>query len=101
MDESVQGGPIVTALAQNRPNPFSPSTDISFSIGRTSKVVLAVYDVRGRQVRALVDGILDAGEYNAPWDGRDDRGAPVSSGVYFCRLAVPGHTDMIRMVLLR
>jgi len=80
--------PLAFSLSQNYPNPFNPSTTIAFSVpdhgsGTTS---LRVYDVRGRLVRSLVDENLIPGSYRVHWDGRTERGEPVSSGVYLYRL---------------
>jgi subtilisin family serine protease len=69
-------------LYQNYPNPFNPTTVVSYQLPVTSKVSLVVYDILGRKVASLVDGIKSAGSYRVTWDASD-----VSSGVYFCRLA--------------
>jgi len=89
-------------LAQNVPNPFNPSTTIRFSLRQRSKVTLSVYDVRGRRVRTLVRGVRTAGvEHVVAWDGRDDAGAAVSSGVYFYRLVAGSFTQTRKMLLLK
>ena len=84
----VSGPPRVTALAQNLPNPFNPSTTIYFGLKGPSDVSLRIYDVAGRRVRILVDGVQAAGVHSVRWDGRDAGGRPVASGVYFTRLAI-------------
>lgn len=84
------------------PNPFRSWGTIHFGIGRPTAVSLAVYDVRGRCVRVLLDErVLPAGEHHVSWDARDDRGHDVSSGVYFYRFGgkVPHRTG--RLVLCR
>ncbi len=95
----------VLKLYQNSPNPFNPVTTISFNIpaaGGEKPVVLSVYDVAGRRVRTLVDEAMSGGRYGAAWDGRDDAGAQVSSGVYFYRIEVDGMTSAAKkMVLLK
>jgi len=91
----------VSALAQNYPNPFNPRTCISFSIARPGEVVLRIYDVAGRQVRVLVEERKEAGEHAVFWDGCDDRGTSLPSGVYFCRLVAPGLRETRKMVILR
>ncbi len=82
----VGGAPQVTLLMPARPNPSRRSATLVFSVARGGRVELAIYSVNGRQVRALVDGPREPGEYRTTWDGRDDGGNPMPSGVYFARL---------------
>lgn len=89
------------ALEGNYPNPFNPNTVIRYSLRNATEVRLAVYDVRGALVRTLVSGFQDAGKYRIDWDGTNDRGGRVSSGVYFYRIKTPEFTDTRKMVLLR
>jgi hypothetical protein len=89
------------ALLQNRPNPFNPSTAIPFVLPEAGRVRLRVFDLEGRLVRTLVDGVRPAGRQEVRWDGRDDRGRPVSSGVYLVRLEAAGEKLSRKMVLLR
>ena len=88
-------------LAQNVPNPFNPRTKIEYVLPGPGKVTLRIFDVRGRLVRRLVDGAETAGPHEATWDGRDDRGASVASGVYLCRLVTPAGVRERRMTLIR
>lgn len=88
-------------LAQNFPNPFNPTTTIAFSLENSSDVSLAIFDVRGSHVRTLVDGRREAGVHRTRWDGMDQRGVQVSSGVYFYRLIADSFRDTKKMVLLR
>ena len=88
-------------LSQNYPNPFNPSTVIRFLLPQTSHATLAVYDVLGHRVRTLVDGVQTAGEQRVTWDGRDDRGAAVASGMYFYRLSANGLTQTRKLTLMR
>jgi len=91
-----------TALRQNVPNPFNPSTRIPFAISQAGRVTLAVYDVRGRRVATLVDRDLPAGEHHVDWQGKDDAGHDIASGVYFCRLDAPGTRHAAtKMVLMK
>lgn len=105
MDLSVVTGaddlPRVTALHPNVPNPFNPSTRIDFDLARDGRVDLSVFDLRGREVRALVDGALPRGRHLAVWDGRDVAGRRVSSGVYFYRLRTDAGDMMGKMVLVK
>jgi M6 family metalloprotease-like protein len=88
-------------LWQNVPNPFNPSTRISFTLPERAHVVLSVHDVKGRAVVKLVDERLPAGMNEAFWDGRDSRGARVASGIYFCRLKSGDRTLTKKMLLLK
>lgn len=93
--------PAVASLGQNYPNPFNPETSIPFSLARDGRVTLAIFDVNGRLVATLLDERRAAGELIARWDGRDARGLPASSGVYFARLEANGVTDTRKLVLLK
>jgi hypothetical protein len=89
-------------LDQNYPNPFNPSTTVRFSVPQKGTAQLRVFDVRGRLVRTLVDGMVLAGDHHVPWDGANDQGHPVASGVYLYRLTTAaGYGESKRMVLLR
>jgi len=93
--------PEVPQLDQNYPNPFNPTTVIQFGLPAAVKARLRVYNVAGRLVRTLVDGTLDAGSHRIAWDGTDDRGVPVASGVYFYRLETDVGNIARKMILLR
>jgi len=90
-------------LEQNAPNPFNPATTIRYTVreGKNSRVRLVVYDGRGRRVRTLVDALEAGGAYEAKWDGRDNHGQPVSSGIYFYRMTQPGFIATRKMLLLK
>ena len=109
-DVGQEGNPDTIArfyLGQNRPNPFNPTTIISFSIPSSeeglSEADLTVYDLLGQRIRTLVNGRLPDGEHRVIWDGRDESGQQVSSGIYLYRLSVNGGewTATRTMVLLR
>jgi len=88
-------------LEQNVPNPFNPSTTIAWTLQRPGPVQLRVFDVRGAVVRTLVSGDAAAGEHRDTWDGRDDGGRRVASGVYFYRLETADAVRSRSMVLLK
>ena len=88
-----------TELVQNRPNPFNPTTTIEYVLAGGGDVSLRVYDVKGRLVRTLVDGHKGVGVHAEVWNGRNDRGEPVASGVYFYRLRA-GETVITKKAIL-
>jgi hypothetical protein len=83
------------------PNPFNPSTQLAFDLPQAGPVRLAVYDLRGALVRLLADGPLPAGRQVAVWDGRDDAGRGLASGVYFIRLDAGGRRAQQKALLLK
>jgi subtilisin family serine protease len=89
------------ALLDNRPNPFNPTTTIAYDLPRDSRVRLVVYDVHGKPVRELVSANEPAGRHQVAWDGRNQQGQPVASGVYFYRLAAGDFVATKKMVLLK
>jgi hypothetical protein len=93
--------PTSYALLGNYPNPFNPETTIGFALPERSLVTLAVYDVLGQQVRVLVSRALPAGQHQVVWDGRDELGRPVSSGVYMYRLQAGAFSQLKRMVMIK
>ncbi len=88
-------------LFQNYPNPFNPSTTISYSVAEAGEVGLNIFNTLGQSVRTLVNGRESAGEYSISWDGRDDAGRIVSSGLYFYRLQVGEAVQTKRMLFLK
>jgi hypothetical protein len=99
--DEVEPLPLADMLHQNHPNPFNPSTTISFSLRERGHASLAVYDVAGRLVRILAEGVMEAGPREVTWDGRDRNGRAVASGVYFYRLETGVYRETKKMVLLR
>jgi hypothetical protein len=93
--------PAAATLHGNHPNPFNPSTTIPFSLSRGGMVELSIYDATGRRVKGLVKGALPAGGHETVWDGTDDRGRSVASGVYFARLGHAGGYATLKLVLVR
>lgn len=79
-------GTLQLALLPNRPNPFRGATRIPFQVPGPGVVRVQVFDARGRRVATLVDSPLEAGVYEAPWNGRGDDGNRVAAGIYFYRL---------------
>jgi subtilisin family serine protease len=89
------------ALLGNAPNPFNPSTTIRFEIGTPGPVTLRIYSAAGRLVRTLVREPLSSGRYRTIWNGQDDRGATVGSGVYVYQISSQGRTIARKMTLLK
>ena len=93
--------PKSTKLAQNFPNPFNPSTTIKFDLKDKGMVTLKVYNVAGQLVRTLVNGVKDANTYTVTWDGKNDRGGAVASGIYFYKMDTKDFSQTKKMVMLR
>lgn len=91
----------LTDLKQNMPNPFNPRTEIRFALETAGPARLAIYDASGRLVKELMQGRQEAGEHSIIWNGQDQNGQAVGSGVYFYRLDANGKTQSKRMVLLK
>lgn len=93
--------PAAADIAGIHPNPFNPRTEIAFDLAAGGEVRLDVYDARGAHVRTLVDGSLPAGRHAAVWDGADDAGRRVASGVFMARLRSGAVDRMRKMVMLK
>jgi hypothetical protein len=83
------------------PNPFNPETTISYSINEPGEFTVSIYDLRGRRVRLLEHGMVNTGEHLVTWDGTDEHGQAVGSGVYLCRVATMGNSAVQRLVLVK
>jgi hypothetical protein len=89
------------SLSQNYPNPFNPLTKIDFSLPKTGRVVITIYNLLGQEVTTLVNQRLDYGYHTVTWRGTDGAGRPVSSGVYFSELRTRGFRQTKKMLLLK
>ena len=100
---SAPGLPRTFALEQNFPNPFNPATTITYTVpvGNKERVTLKVYSLRGQLIRTLVDIPKPAGSYTIFWDGADETGRPVPSGVYLYRMQAGDFLQLRKMVLLK
>lgn len=101
VDLQVKEVPTTFALAQNYPNPFNPETKIRFEIPRSSRVRIRIYNTLGQQVRSLVDEVIEAGRHVARWNGEDDAGRLVGSGVYICHMNADDFTARRTMIFLK
>jgi hypothetical protein len=98
---AVKTNRLTLQLHQNYPNPFKPSTKISFVLPENDRVKLSVYNVEGKLIRMLIDEVMRDGYNDVIWDGRDSSGNPVGSGIYFFRLRAGGHALTKKMLLLK
>ncbi|HOA28665.1 MAG TPA: C25 family cysteine peptidase [Candidatus Cloacimonadota bacterium] len=93
--------PLITSLTGNYPNPFNPSTSIRFSLKDAGKVRIQIYNLKGQLVKNLINSDLQSGNHQIVWDGRDDRGNGVSSGIYFYRMESGDYTRTNKMMLMK
>ena len=97
----VQSTPTEFALLQNFPNPFNPETTIKYNLAESADVHLQIYNVVGQVVRTLVAERQSAGRYQVRWNGTDDRGMAVSSGIYFYHVSAGKFQDVRKLMLLK
>jgi hypothetical protein len=112
-DNDVVETPYMSSLLGSYPNPFNPSTTIVFSVGAfpstlegvgggsNQSVHIDIYNIKGQKIRQLVDGIYTVGTHKVVWNGLDDSGTAVSSGVYFYRMKTEGYSETKKMMLLK
>ena len=93
--------PRTVELAQNYPNPFNPSTTISFYTSQSGVASIRVFDLSGRKVRTLIHESVNAGNSEVGWDGLNDAGSEVASGIYLYRLEINEQEQTRKMVLVR
>ncbi len=96
-----QEKPTAFALLQNHPNPFNPETEISYTLSKDTYVNLTVYNILGQKVKTLVDGFETAGPKSVIWEGMDEGGNQIGSGVYFYRISAGGFVQTNTMITLR
>jgi len=99
--QTVTIGGIELTLEPNYPNPFNPSTTVSFTLSSSGHVNLAIYTADGKLVQTIADGPMSEGYKTLSWDGNDGNGNPVSSGVYFCRLETGNRVLTQKMTLVK
>ncbi|MCK4427032.1 MAG: carboxypeptidase regulatory-like domain-containing protein [candidate division Zixibacteria bacterium] len=100
-EDEIAQRPAEFELHQNYPNPFNPGTRIEYTLRKRGHVTLHIYNVLGEKVKTLLDQAQPAGFYQINWDGKNDSGKPVSSGLYFYKLEVDGFSQAKRMLLLK
>jgi hypothetical protein len=95
--------PVLPAISALRvyPNPFNPDVNIAFSLGKTAPVSVSIYNLRGQKVGTLQNGVLNAGDHTLTWNGKDNTGRSVASGVYFARIETNGKAQIIKIMLMK
>ena len=93
--------PITDSLNANYPNPFNPSTTISFSLSKSSNLQIEIYNIKGQKVKSLINDYQQAGNHNIIWNGKDDNGHEVSSGIYLYKMEVGEYSAIRRMSLIK
>jgi len=92
---------LMTELTGNYPNPFNPETTIAFSVAEPNNVSIDIYNLKGQKVRSLVNDRFDTGHHSIVWNGADDNGRKVSSGIYFYRMKSGTYTSSKKMILMK
>ncbi len=100
-DKQKKEKPASFELYGNYPNPFNPSTTIRYRLNNASQISLKIYNILGQEIRTLVSGVRPAGMNEVLWDGKNDKGANVSSGLYLYRLQISNHAITRKMTLLK
>ncbi len=100
-NEDVTVTPVTNLLNQNYPNPFNPETTISFDMPKAANANLSIYNVKGQLVKTLFDGQAKFGRNELVWNGTDNNGSSVSTGLYFYRLSANGKVESRKMMLMK
>ncbi|MDY6915024.1 MAG: T9SS type A sorting domain-containing protein [Candidatus Cloacimonadota bacterium] len=93
--------PVAGRLSQNYPNPFNPETTINYEMTQPGNVTIEIYNIKGQKIKTLVNSTKDAGEHSVVWNGRDESGNSVSSGVYFYKMQAGKYTSTKKMILMK
>jgi len=88
-------------LEQNYPNPFNPTTHIPFQLLNSNEVEMTIYNLRGEKVKTLVSGMREAGSHEVVWDGTDDKGQEVGSGIYLCKMVMGVSVSIMKMSVMK
>ena len=100
-EEQEEGFPLTFDLKQNYPNPFNPSTVITYQIPQNEAVTLEIYNALGQKVRTLVNEMQETGQYEILWDGKNQEGHTLSSGVYLYRIVAGNYVKVMKMMIIR
>lgn len=93
--------PLEFDLGQNYPNPFNPITNLKYQVPKTCDIKIEIYNILGQRVKTLIDTKIDAGYHKAVWNGANEYGLPVATGVYICRFVALDYQKTIKMLVLR
>ncbi len=93
--------PVATTLNGNYPNPFNPETTIKFNLKENSKVTIEIYNIKGQKVKTLMNDVKNAGYHSVIWDGKDDKGKNVTSGIFLYRMKADKYSSTRKMILLK
>ncbi|HPM01184.1 MAG TPA: T9SS type A sorting domain-containing protein [Candidatus Cloacimonadota bacterium] len=88
-------------LQGNYPNPFNPTTTIAYQLTKSQPVNITVYNAKGQKVRNLLNSVITAGNHTVVWNGMDDHGKSVSSGIYYYRLSTADHSEVRKAILMK
>lgn len=99
--EQISTLPKTTQLYANYPNPFNPTTTLKYDLAKNSHVSLVIYNMLGQKIRTLVDAVKPAGYHAAVWDGANDSGAAIASGIYFFEFKADGYAQTNKMILMK
>jgi hypothetical protein len=92
---------VITELRSNYPNPFNPTTIISYSVLNADNIIIEIYNIKGQRVKTLVNENKNTGHYQVTWNGTDDSGRSVSSGIYFYKMTTGDFVDIKKMMILK
>jgi hypothetical protein len=101
IDDGTEGYIPVSVLYPNYPNPFNPETTIRFALAAKGQVSLDIYNLKGQRIRQLTDGLYNSGIHTLRWNGTDDQGSSVASGIYFYKMTAGTTTKTQKMILLK
>jgi hypothetical protein len=99
--EDIVAEPQLTTLSGNYPNPFNPQTTISFSLAKSEQVSIEIFNIKGQKVKTVLDQLLTDGQHEVVWDGKNQYGKSVSSGVYFYRMQTTDYQAMKKMIMIK
>jgi hypothetical protein len=100
-DDDERSLPSDFSLKQNYPNPFNPATTIEYSLPKRGHVTIEIFNLLGQKVRTLMDEYKSTGNYTITWDGTDNSGNQLSTGIYFCRLHAGDYVQTKKLVLIK
>ena len=100
-DEILENIPSTFSLSQNYPNPFNPLTKLDYNLPLRSKVNISIYNVLGQEIKILVNGVKEYGYHTITWNGKDNLGREMASGVYFARITSQSFIKTREMLLVK